>query len=205
MADTKISALPAATVAAVANELAANEAGASKKVTLQQVMNLLGVSKAQLAADHVSLIVLGTACAMNVALAIGTHVFTYYILAQSATSTVGPTFGVNFTGTAAVRKMVLRYAGTGTAASTGVADDVVAAPLATGNVYEGQIVEAFTTTAPNMAAIAGVGAVNQNILYIIEGILIATVAGNLELWHGSETATSTTVKAGTSVVAIRTA
>jgi len=37
MADTKISALPAATAAADANELAINEAGTSKKVTVAQL------------------------------------------------------------------------------------------------------------------------------------------------------------------------
>ena len=38
MADTKISALAAATAAAAANELAINEAGTSKKVTLAQLL-----------------------------------------------------------------------------------------------------------------------------------------------------------------------
>jgi len=42
MADTKISALTAASVAAAANELAINETGTSKKVTLTQVMALFG-------------------------------------------------------------------------------------------------------------------------------------------------------------------
>ena len=40
MADTKISALPAAAAAAGANELAINEAGTSKKVTLTQMLAL---------------------------------------------------------------------------------------------------------------------------------------------------------------------
>jgi hypothetical protein len=41
MADTKISGLTAAGVAALANEFAINEAGASKKLTLQQIKDLL--------------------------------------------------------------------------------------------------------------------------------------------------------------------
>lgn len=41
MADTKISALTAASAAALANEFAINEAGTSKKVTLQQIMNAI--------------------------------------------------------------------------------------------------------------------------------------------------------------------
>lgn len=46
MADTKVSALPAASVAAAANELPINEAGTSKKVTVTQlgvIMPFLGV------------------------------------------------------------------------------------------------------------------------------------------------------------------
>lgn len=39
MADEKISELPAATVSAGANEFAINEAGTSKKLTLDQVWN----------------------------------------------------------------------------------------------------------------------------------------------------------------------
>jgi hypothetical protein len=41
MSDTKISALTAASVAAGANELAINEAGASKKITVTQVNTYL--------------------------------------------------------------------------------------------------------------------------------------------------------------------
>lgn len=41
MADTKISALAAASAASAANELAINEAGASKKVTVAQLGSIL--------------------------------------------------------------------------------------------------------------------------------------------------------------------
>jgi len=44
VADTKISALTAASTAASANELAINEAGASKKLTLDQVQQYLFTS-----------------------------------------------------------------------------------------------------------------------------------------------------------------
>lgn len=44
MADTKISALAAATTAAAANELAINEAGASKKLTVDQIRQFLYVN-----------------------------------------------------------------------------------------------------------------------------------------------------------------
>jgi hypothetical protein len=42
MADTKISALPAASAALGADELAINEAGTSKKLTVTQIQTLIG-------------------------------------------------------------------------------------------------------------------------------------------------------------------
>lgn len=49
MADTKISALTAASVAAVANELAINEAGVSKKITVGQLQTLISQAGASYA------------------------------------------------------------------------------------------------------------------------------------------------------------
>lgn len=157
---------------------------------------------ASLAADHAisSTTATEVACGAT-ALPAGTYVFTYYIIAQSATTTVAPQFGINFTGTAAVRKFTLRYPSTGTAANTGVADDVGAA--LTGQIHESNPQTAFSTTAPNLTH-TGVATVNVDILYTIEGIMIVTAVGDLELWHGSETASSTTVKAGTSLVLTKT-
>lgn len=132
----------------------------------------------------------------------GTYIFQYNIIARSATATVSPMFGVNFTGTAAVRKMKIRAAGTGTTAITGVADDVGAT---SGQIEESVTVTAFSTTAPNMGFTGGVATTAADILYIIEGILIVTAGGDLELWHGSETATATSVEVGTSSFVVRTA
>lgn len=123
----------------------------------------------------------------------GTYIIEYFLLIQSATLTVGPMLGVNHSGTAAVRKMCLRYPSTGTTAITGVADDVGAA---TGQIMECHPVTAFSTTSPNMGHNGGVATINANILDYIEGIIVVTAIGNLELWHASETATSTTVMAG---------
>jgi len=157
---------------------------------------------AKLAADHAisSTTATEVSCGTNT-LASGTYIFTYYILAQSATSSVSPMFGINFTGTAAVKAFKLRYPGTGTTARTGTADDDGDTG---GQIEESDHETAYTTTAPNMGATGGVATTGANILYIIEGILIVTASGDLELWHGSETATSTTVSAGTSVVITRT-
>ena len=52
MADTKVSALTAASVAALANELPINEAGTSKKVTLAQIETLFTVPPVQYLLFH---------------------------------------------------------------------------------------------------------------------------------------------------------
>lgn len=137
-----------------------------------------------------------------VTLEAGTYIFQYNIMAQSATTSVGVMFGINFTGTAANKVFKIRAATTGTTAISGVVDDQGAT---TGQTEESVAQNAYSTTAPNLGFTGGVATANANCLYIIEGLIIVTVSGDLELWHGSETATSTTVKAGSSLMVIRTA
>jgi hypothetical protein len=69
MADTKISALSAAAAAALANELAINEAGTSKKLTLQQALDGSDLlASAGALADANKLLVTQSAVAKSVAL-----------------------------------------------------------------------------------------------------------------------------------------
>jgi len=131
----------------------------------------------------------------------GTYVFQYYILAQSGTAGTSPMFGINFTGTASVKAFRLRYPDTGTTATSGTADDDGSL---TGQIEGSDEETAFTTTNPNMGATGGVATTGANILYIIEGILVVTASGNLELYHGSETNNNTIVKAGTSLILTKT-
>lgn len=207
MADTKISALTAVTAAAGSNELGTNESGTSKKVSLTQVQTLfqtVGMSRVfSMSSDHAISSTTGTEVTQlgTITLEAGTYTFRYYLIMQSATTTVGLSLGVNFTGTAAVRAMLLRYPSTGVAAATGVADD---AGVIGGQIHESNPQTAYSTTAPNMA-FTGVATINTNILGVIEGVLVVTATGDLELWHASETATSTTLKAGSSLIVTRVA
>jgi hypothetical protein len=43
-------------------------------------------------------------------------------------------------------------------------------------------------------------AANADMLIIIEGTMEVTASGNIELWHGSELAAASTVKAGSNLV-----
>lgn len=69
----------------------------------------------------------------------------------------------------------------------------------------GMAQDAESTTSPNMGTTIGTSVTATDILCFIEGIIIVTVAGDLELWHSSETATATSVEIGSSLVVVRTA
>ena len=66
-------------------------------------------------------------------------------------------------------------------------------------LLSGSSARAVSTTAPNLGASISVDVANSDMASCIEGKIIVTAAGNLELWHGSEVAASTQVMAGTSL------
>lgn len=121
----------------------------------------------------------------------GAYRFHHALVCQSSATGTGIGLGINFTGTATAR-FVRWSVTTGTTTATGVPDDV--SNNLTGAMVEGWANLAFTTTAPNTLN-GGVATANADFMIIIEGILIVTALGNLELWHSSETAANTSVKA----------
>jgi hypothetical protein len=157
-----------------------------------------GVITAALASDHVTVSThtTGTEVSLGATLAAGTYVFQFFLLAQSSATATALRFGINFTGTAAVRKFVLRYPTTGTTAANATASNEAPATTA---LHESTTSETFSTTAPNLGG-AAVANANQNALYVIEGLIIVTATGDLELWHGSETNNATTIKEGSSLI-----
>ena len=211
MADTKVSALTAASSAALANEIPINEAGTSKKITLTQTKTLFQAANGMprvttvTGSDHSVTGVTGTeVTTLSQTLEAGTYTFQYTLLTQSNTATTGVGLGINFTGTAATKVFARRNVATITTASNGLTEEESGVALVTGGVLNGWASKAYSTTAPNMMA-AGVGAVNVDLLDIIEGLIIVTVSGDLELWHSSEIAATTTlVKIGSSLVVTRT-
>jgi hypothetical protein len=208
MADTKISALTAAASALAADEFPVNEAGTTKKVTLTQLKTLLqtlGMPRVfGLAASHT----IASATATEVTglgpctLEAGTYEYRFQLIVQTSLATTGIGLGINFTGTAAVHTILSSYPSTGTTAISGVMDDVGAG---TGQILEHNVQTAFSTTTPNMLNTAGFATINANVPVVIQGILVVTVAGDLELWHSSETANNTSVMAGSALVVTRVA
>ncbi len=133
---------------------------------------------------------------LDLAVGAGTYGFKYLIRYQSAATTTGVKFGVNHTGTAAVFVATMRYQESTTAASTGAASQAAAG----GTLGAGGSTRTKSTTAPNLGPTASVDTLSADMLAIIDGIIIVTASGNLELWHASEVAAASTVMSGSSLV-----
>lgn len=143
---------------------------------------------------------------LDMALEAGTYSVKYSVLNRSATATTGIGLGVNFsTGTAAVKGFMRYNVSSITTASNGITEGESGAALVTGGVQNAWYTRAYSTTAPTMMS-EGVETTGVDLLDIVEGIMVVTVAGTLELWHSSQiAATTTTVEVGSSLVVVRTA
>jgi hypothetical protein len=219
MPDTKISDLPSVTSLTGSEEIACSDGTTTTKAfTPAQMLTYLqarGLPRVyRLNTDHAISTVAGTeatawrrindAADVAVTLEAGTYMFQYNLLIQSATATVSPLYGVNFTGTHTSLLYGIRYWDAGPlTAGTAVADNTNASATTAQGPISGQVHNVATTTAPILAHTGGVAVINVNHLVILEGIVVATATGDLELWHGSETASSTTIKAGSALMVVR--
>ena len=195
MADTKISALAAVTAAAGANELAVNEAGTSKKVSVTQLaayLQTIGLPRIiHLGSNYTNATTTGTAITglTFAGLVAGTYHVTWILLVQSVATTTSPKFGVNYTGTITRMSAHARYPSAGVNAATGQIEDIN--NPTTGAIWAYAAATAATTTAPNLGPWTGVVDANTNCQIHIEALLVVSDAGDLELWAGSEVGTST--------------
>ena len=210
MADTKISALTAVTTLTGTSELAVNEAGTSKKVTVNQldafkhtlISGNSGTANANAAPSETWQILTANATANSTttnaivmttsSLPAGTYFYRYDIIAQSATATVSMKFAVDSTATVTKTVWHLFYPSQGVTAATGVVDQD--ANATTGHVWAHA---SSRTDNATLGPHTDVDTINANIHYVIEGVLVTSTSGNLTLAHGSETATSTQVMSGT--------
>jgi hypothetical protein len=118
----------------------------------------------------------------------GTWIFEYFLRFQSATGTVGPKLSVNHSGTVTTFLQTLSVVTTAATDSSGVFDQVSTAPVVMGAMA----LRAKDATA-SMIGTAGVDTTAADILIQIVGLTVVTVGGNMELYHASETATSTSI------------
>jgi hypothetical protein len=142
--------------------------------------------------------------------AAGTYLFDYRLLVQTALITSGATFNWNFTGTTTTARWWFEYAdlsATLLAAIGTMAHDTSTSTL--GFLMAKAEDDQATTAVGNMGPTAttnSVQTINTDHLAIIRGILVCSTTGDIELWHGSETAgNNSTVSAGSSLTVIRTA
>ncbi|MCX7041111.1 MAG: hypothetical protein NT117_00160 [Gammaproteobacteria bacterium] len=173
---------------------AVNWAAGTRNIYCGPIASNRNPKTARLAADHSVTGVTGTEVTglQFAALQPGLYQCTYHLINSSGTSTTGVGLGINFTGTAARKTIMRRNVATITTASNGLTEEESGAALVTGGVLNGWASKAYSTTSPNMVS-AGVGVINVDLYDIIEVTIEVTAAGDLELWHSSEIAATTTI------------
>lgn len=205
MADTKISALTAATAAAAANELPINEAGASKKLTIAQVQEYIlkraaGTSVA--AGEFMTWLVLsanssditGTTfvTVMTItAVGVGRYHFKCQLIYQCTATTTGINVAVNHTGTTTQFACEARLTSTGGSAATKAASQ--AAQATTLGLYEAEgtrTKDAAIGTLSNF--IISVDAANSDMILTIEGFFVVSASGDLQIKLSAELASLVT-------------
>lgn len=153
------------------------------------------ISKSLLADQSNSTTTLTEVTGLTQAVGIGVWHFKYLLRVQSAAATTGHRFSVNHDGTLNFFLASVQWPGGTTASSDAVDQDFVAAG---GQLQSGFFARAKSTT--GWGTTLSVDTLAADVLYEIEGLMEVTVAGNIELWHGSEVAAASTVKAGSMLV-----
>lgn len=207
MADTKISALTAATVAAAANELAINETGTSKKINITQLITLLQtlgmpIVKQLGTLQQTTSTTFAKVTGLDQILGVGTWSFDYKIQWRTSAVATSIKLAVNHTGTAA--RFLVEATGfeATTAASTGAQTAIHPAfGLRAGG--QNNVKSASTIIfGPITAAVA-----NADLFVCVRGLIAVTVSGNLEIYFGADATNTGTqsIEAMSSLVCIKTA
>jgi hypothetical protein len=199
VADTKISALTAASGVVDANEFAINEGGVSKKVSAAQIEAYLHTAIAGntgaagqrqttevLTADSTDITTTTQQTVMTITgVGPGTWRVKGALIYQTGATTTGIGITLNHTGT--LTRFVSNWiqVTTGGAAATGIGDQ--AAATAGGQLVEGKAERVKDTRS---SFNVGVDTANADELVIMDAILVVTVSGDLQLKIGSEVSTS---------------
>ena len=202
MADTKISALAAASAGIAADEFAINEAGASKKLTLQQICDFLVTRAAAatvaagpyttrlvLAANSGDITGVGLVTVMTItATGTGRYYFRCQLVFQTHATTTGIGVAVNHTGTLTQFNAVNKWVDTlATATTGGVVNG--GAGVGTGGVAAGNVYGSHASITKGVL----IGAVNITVqtadsdhLMIIEGFFVCSADGDLQIQMQAE-------------------
>ncbi|MES2210963.1 MAG: hypothetical protein V4515_12395 [Chloroflexota bacterium] len=197
MADTKISALTAVTTPAGTDEFAVNQSAASKKVTLDQIKTFVNQDTIKVvASDQANSTTTAAAVTdLSLTVAAGTYLAKYWIVYRTAATTTGIQMYLRHDGTTTRLAATWYTLTTGGAAATGIADQATTATA--------QLMEGKGQRASNVASgsTQGVDTVSADQFAVMEGLIIVTVSGTLDLMFNSEVAASAaTIMTGTSLV-----
>ena len=211
MADTKISDMVDLTSLASGDEVPVADASdltANKSFTLATLtayLQTLGMPKiTTLTSAYTNSTTTGTEVTWLsfTGLAAGTYYVKWTLLFQSAATGTSVKFGVNYTGTVTRMSMTAQFPSAGVTAATGTWEDDL--NVTTGAVWGYLITRTESTTAPNLGPWVGVTAASVDHFCVVEGVVVVSDIGDLELWAGSEVASSQiTLSAGSSGTLIR--
>jgi hypothetical protein len=195
MADTKISALTAATLPLDGTELlAVVQGGTSKKVTKAD-FSVIDIVKTLASTQANSTVTAAAATELAATVGVGTYLVKYWVVYQAAATTTGIQMYLNHTGTATRLAATWYTLTTGTTATSGVADQAT--------TLTAQVMEGKGQRAVNVASgpTQGVDTANADQFAVMEGIITVTVSGTLDFMFNSEVAASAvTLQIGTSLV-----
>jgi len=133
---------------------------------------------------------------LSLATGTGNFGFRYMLRMQTSITTTSVKFAVNYDGTVTAFVYWYYSASATTTASDGAIDGTIS--LTTGGLFNVNADRAKSTTA--LTAFVSIDSANADTLFIVEGLATVSVAGNFELWHGSETAAATSVMAGSKLI-----
>jgi hypothetical protein len=126
----------------------------------------------------------------------GTFQFKYVLFVQAAATTTGCKMSVNYTGGVTRFACFQRWSDVSATASTAVPDqDNIGAA--------GHVMGSFASRAVSTAGrgvTLSVDTVNADVMFIVEGAIVASGAGDLELYFGAEVAAQTSLMVGSSVI-----
>jgi len=160
-----------------------------------------GPTTAKLTSDYTNSTTTGTnVSGLNVTLAAGTWRYSYWLAVRIATIANASDFGVNFTGTQTLLTAQLTYQDTGVSTSNGIIDDVITGDGAE-TVVAGCVNTAVSTTVPNLNCFTSSTTAATNMFVRVEGMIVVTVSGTLQLYAASEAATEIRVMTGSTLLA----
>lgn len=192
MPDSDIGDLPAASVPLDGTELLPIvQGGTTEKVTsLQAAPITVKALTANATANATTTAAKITG--LDLTVGVGTYMFEYFIRYQAAALTTGVKFDVNHSGTVSTFQYWQMWADVSATAATAAPDqDQI---LATGGV-----IGAFAYRAKGTATrgtTLSVDTINADMLMVMQGLMIVTASGDLQLYHASEVAASSQVMAG---------